>query len=222
MGNSLMFIPQGVSLQDDYQTMLADHFGRSVQLRDHTGGGQFTADFLDMLRSDESLRAELAEADVVLFIIPNGEWEDVGATLLGQHGRDPAACGGADQLECLRTVADYESETDEILAELMTLVDPSRTVVRMSDFYVFTADQLGPAKLAAVSAVWKSCQDYVRQAAAADGIPVAQVFDAFMGQDGTQNPVAAGLVDPDGVHPTVAGAELMAKTVADLGYSTAD
>jgi lysophospholipase L1-like esterase len=50
------------------------------------------------------------------------------------------------------------------------------------------------------------------------GIPVARLYDAFMGKDGSEDPRDLGLVQPDGIHPSVAGSTLMAEHLRDLGY----
>ena len=60
--------------------------------------------------------------------------------------------------------------------------------------------------------------DYVEESAARYGIPVAQVYDAFMGPDGTDDPYLKGLLDDDQLHPNAAGAALMADLLDQFGY----
>ena len=43
--------------------------------------------------------------------------------------------------------------------------------------------------------------DRLKQRVACAGIPVANVQQAFNGADGTQDPVAQGLIPVDGLHP---------------------
>jgi lysophospholipase L1-like esterase len=48
-------------------------------------------------------------------------------------------------------------------------------------------------------------------------IPVARVYDAFMGEDGSEDPQDRGLIH-DGRHTSPEGAALMAELFRDLGY----
>ena len=65
-------------------------------------------------------------------------------------------------------------------------------------------------------------QEYLEVTAAKHGIPVAQVYDEFMGPDGTNDPQDRGLVMTDGRHPTKEGAQLIAEMLHDLGYDDAN
>jgi lysophospholipase L1-like esterase len=65
-------------------------------------------------------------------------------------------------------------------------------------------------------------QEYLEETAARYGIPVAQVYDEFMGPDGTDDPQDRGLVMTDQRHPTKEGAQLIAEMLHDLGYDYAN
>lgn len=68
---------------------------------------------------------------------------------------------------------------------------------------------------------WKAGEEYLEQVAAEYGIPVAQVFDAFHGPDGTSIPCDQGLLQADCLHPAPDGYLLMATLLHDLGYEPA-
>lgn len=222
MGNSLMFDPSPLSVMNRYGDMLEADFGVEVSLRDHTVGAQRTDHFLERLRTDERLRKDLSEADVVLVVFSNDEWAEPAMTIMGSGGRDPATCGGDDGRECFREVIDdYNRMVDESLDELTALVDPSKALIRITDFYLFTdgpggldgaefVERLGP--------LWKEAQDHVEEAAERHGIPVAQVWDVFMGSNGDELPEEKGLIAYDGIHPTEEGTKVMAQVIHDLGY----
>ncbi len=78
MGNSLTFFPMSGSdnFNARYAAMLEADFGVDVEVRPHTVGGQRTDDFLEQLRTDDRLREDLGEADVVTLLIPNDEWAE--------------------------------------------------------------------------------------------------------------------------------------------------
>ena len=217
MGNSLLFSTPAVMYA--YRDILKEDLAVEIDMRDHTVGGQLTQDFLERLRTNDRLRSDLAEADVILFLIPNDEWKEPGYTIMGIAGRDPADCGGADNLDCLRSVAaNYNGMVELVFAELTTLTDPSETVIRVMDYYMFTPGEDDEAAVETLSPLWRQSQEYVEKAAARYGIPVAQVFDEFMGPDGTGIPEQKGLVSADGIHVTAAGSELIAQMIRELGY----
>jgi hypothetical protein len=221
LGNSLLFTPVP-GVMGLYRDRLEEHFGVIVETRDHTRGSQSVHDFLDRLRNDDELRADLGEADVVLMLIPNDEWAEPATTAMGAQGRDPATCGGDDDLQCFRdAVGDYESAVDEVFVELMKLVDPTATLVRVFDCYVFTPGDDDALAVERLGPLWHEGQQHVAQTAARYRITVAAVFDDFMGPDASSQPEAAGLVGVDGVHPTRAGAERITALLVDLGFEPA-
>jgi lysophospholipase L1-like esterase len=225
LGNSLTFTPSGTgeSLFARYRSMLEDDFAADVEVRSHQVSGETSEDFLDRLRTDEDLRTDLAEADVITLLIPNDEWAEPSRTATGAEGRDPAACGGDDNQQCLRDMIDeYRDHVDQIFEELTALADPSETVIRAQDFYLVMTNVLTDERFAVLYPYWREGQQYVHQVAGEYGIPVAQVWDDFMGSDGAMvDLVEMGLVVPDGIHPTAQGAERMADLIRDLGYDLA-
>jgi lysophospholipase L1-like esterase len=223
MGNSLTFNPSSNHFIARYTAMLEEDFGVDVELRSHTVGGQRTDDFLEQLRTNDSLRNDLGDADVVTLLIPNDEWSEPFQTAVGAGGRDPSECGGDDNQQCLRDViSSYQQHVDQIFDELTAIVDPAVTLIRVQDFYQFGTNQMTPEAFDITYPHWREGQEYVEQVAGQYGLPVAQVFDDFMGTDGLHvDLVADGLVDPDGIHPTADGAERMAMLMHDLGYNLA-
>jgi lysophospholipase L1-like esterase len=60
---------------------------------------------------------------------------------------------------------------------------------------------------------------HIAAAAAANGIPMAQVHLAFNGPNGTDDPILKGLITIDGVHPNDAGHKAIADALRALGYA---
>jgi hypothetical protein len=58
----------------------------------------------------------------------------------------------------------------------------------------------------------------IATAAAADRVPVADVYTAFNGIDHREDPVAKGYIQTDGIHPNDKGRAVIARTLAGLGY----
>jgi len=145
-------------------------------------------------------------------------------TAVGADGRDPSDCCGDDNQQCLRDLIEaYKHEVDQIFEELVGIVDPSETVIRVEDTYQLGTNQQTTAMFAILYPYWKEAQEYIEQVADGYGIPVANVFDDFMGTDGAYvDLVAKGLVDPNGLHPSADGAERIAVLMHDLGYDVAN
>jgi lysophospholipase L1-like esterase len=219
MGNSLVFLPTGSSVMDRYAAMLEQDFGVEVQVRDRTVGGQPAHDFLSRLRTSDALREDLAEADVITFLVPNDEWAEPLMTFSGTGDRDPADCGGDDGQQCLRDmVAEYTRLVDEIFAELMAIVDSAEQVVIVQDFHQFHTERRTQRTLL-IHPYWSDAQEHLRVTAESYGVPVAGVWTDFMGTDGdVPDLVGAGLVDADGIHLSPAGAQRVAELYHGIGY----
>mgnify|MGYP001826075450 CR=1 FL=1 len=219
MGNSLMFTPTGSSVIDQYEAMLAEDFSVEIDVRDHTRGGQSAEEFVSWLEENPVVRSDLAEADVVTFVVPFDEWAEPWMTVSGEGGRDPADCGGDDGLQCLRdTAVIYNDLVDRSFAELMTIVDLTKQVVMVTDFYQLHTDrQTETTRL--LYPYFEQMQMYTQEIAGEYGIPVARVWDDFMGPDGEiPNLTEMGLVQTDGLHPTEEGARRIADLFHNLGY----
>lgn len=220
MGNSLTFQPSGLGQNLKYRKLLVEDFGVDVELRDHTVGGERSDEMLERIRTNPTLRADLAEADVITVLIPNDEVLEPMMTATGFEGRDPSECGGADNLQCVRDTLDaYAATTEAIFADLVGLADPDTVLIRAMDTYLLYAPTLNEHGWRdMIQPYWEQGNRDVVAAAAGYGIPTAAVYDAFMGADGDLDPVAAALVQADEIHPTEAGAELIAELVHSLGY----
>lgn len=220
MGDSAAFTPPSPDgLIYRYADMLADHFDAEVDLHNRAVGSLHSATMLEQLRTDEQLRAELAEADAVTTNIPINVWIEPLMTVGGRDGRDPAECGGDDSQRCLRDALEtYKADTDAIIDELVAICGDD-ALIRLYDTYMIgTGYKLETGTLEISNPYWKAGMDYVEESAARYGIPVAQVYDAFMGPDGTDDPYTKGLLDDDQLHPNADGAELMADLLNELGY----
>ncbi|MGD2043355.1 MAG: hypothetical protein PVJ28_06855 [Acidimicrobiia bacterium] len=209
--------PEGVMWQ--YAEKLEEHFGTEVDLRNRVVGGIHSTEMLDRLRTNESLRADLAEADVVTTDIPIAWFVEPLKTVSGWQGVDPADCGGDDGEQCLRDALEsYKADTDAIIDEIVAICDDD-TLIRLYDnFMINTGYKLETGTLGISNPYWKAGMDYVEESAARYGIPVAQVYDEFMGPEGTDDPYLKGILGEDQLHPNAEGAALIADLLDGLGY----
>ena len=176
-----------------------------------SNGGERSADLLARLQTDEVLRQDLRDADVILFDVPFGILNDT--------------CKGLDlsssELEpCWAEVpATYRAETDAIFTELVALRDPSEAIIRVTDVWQFlwpTLHDLGIYDI--VRPAWQAMNQAVADAAARHQIPLVRAYDAFTGPDGERDPVAAGDVQADELHLTQQGSERLVDLIVSLGF----
>jgi hypothetical protein len=142
---------------------------------------------------------------------PINVWIEPRITFGGRDGRDPADCGRDDGQQCLRDALEiYKADTDAIIDEIVAICDDD-ALIRLYDIYMIgTGYKLETDTLQISNPYWKAGMDYVEESAARYGIPVAQVYDAFMGPDGTDDPCVKGLLDDDQLHPNAEGVAMMA------------
>jgi lysophospholipase L1-like esterase len=209
--------PEGVVWQ--YAEKLEQHFGIEVDLRNRVVGGIASSELLERLRTDEGLRADLAVADVVTTDIPINVWVKPMQIVGGWGGADPADCGGEDREQCLRDALDqYKADTDAIIDELMAICSDDVLIRLYDNFMINTGYKLETGTLDTINPYWKAGMDHVEESAARHGIPVAQVYDEFMGDSGTDDPYTKGLLLDDQLHPNAEGAALIADLLDKLGY----
>lgn len=181
-------------------------------------GGQTSSELLEFLQTDERLREEIQEAELITFYIPFGGCSDAMSTYT-----DGGVCGGEDNQDCVRECLDiYKADTTAIFAELVSLRSPSEALIRTHDIYQFYTSLIQEEKkFEVINSYWREANAHVHATAEKFDIPVANVYDAFMGEDGVQPPEENGLVVSDMVHTTLQGAQLIADLLHELGYELA-
>lgn len=183
-----------------------------------------SAQLLDALRTNAAFRTSVTQARVLTWNIGGNDLQD--ARLLYRSGR----CGGTDNQDCLRATATrFEQNWDAILAEIQALSRPAQTALRTMDIYnpfvvqdsrsdSWAADG-GLNDFAVLRAYLDDINGYIAASSAERGIPLAPVYRSFNGPDGTQDPIAAGLLAFDNLHPNDAGHARIAELLHALGYA---
>jgi lysophospholipase L1-like esterase len=205
-------------MPDRYAEMIEEDLGVTVVVHGKMVASDHSRRLLERLRTDTRLRQDLRQADVITLQIP---FNILGAPI-GFFMGSPDACGGADNQDCLREALElFEADIEGIIAEIVSLRSPSEALIRTQDQYMFLVGEQKEAEVFEVTnAYWREANAHIRAVASAHGIPVAQVYDAFMGESGAEDPVDLGLVS-DGFHTTPKGGALMAECFHDLGYEYA-
>ncbi len=198
-----------------YAAHIEADLGVKVTVHNWGRSGQMSAGLLALLRNNQELRNAISEAEVVTFVIGANDLQS--ALSLYRTG----ACGGADNLDCCRErLTSFRANFDAIIAEILSLRNTTDTIIRTMDYgypWVNRDKELGiyedlkPCFVEAFS-------EHIVQAASEHNIPVVQVYLAFNGPNGDEDPADKGYIGADGVHYSAAGHALIADLHRELGY----
>jgi len=197
---------------DPYAAHIEADLGVKVTVHRRTIGGLTSEELLHFLRNTEAVRDLLREAEVVTFQSGTGDLIVLTVTAY-QAGR----CGGEDNLDCFRdAVASFPANYDAIIAELLTLCGPD-TIIRTFTVYNCFYHRHVYGSQDDLSPFYKAINEHIIKAASENNIPVADVYLAFNGPDGHEDPVAKGYL-LDGNHPNADGYAVIIRLLHELGY----
>jgi hypothetical protein len=183
-------------------------------LSTYDNGGERSADLVARLRTDEELRQDLRDAEIIVFDVPTGIVNDVCTG-------DPGTSTVEEAASCMdEAVALYTPDVEAAFEELVTLRDPAQAMIRVTDVWQF----LYPTFVAAgtydvVRPRWQKMNMAVHDAAATYGIPVIPAYAEFTGPDGDRDPVASGDVQDDEFHLTQQGVDRFVDLLASGGFA---
>jgi lysophospholipase L1-like esterase len=188
--------------------------GATVILNNRGVSGWTSADLLHALRTDETLRAQIAASQIVTWNIGANDFQN--ALTRYQSG----ACGGADNQDCIRaTVASFKVNWNAIVAQILSLRSPSNTILRTMDNYNPAVDL---ARLFGVLPVIKPYLDDINRfiflSSVNNRILPARVYQAFNGSTGDIDAGRRGYMSADGIHPNDTGHDIIAAEFRALGY----
>ncbi len=202
LGDSITYEPFGQGFIAHYAKLLEQDLGIKVNLHNWTASGDHSSRLLDRLRTDPKLQQALRGANVIAFEVP---WNVIEKPCQTFEGIIPGNCGGADNQDCLRQAFDtYKANTEAIIAEIVSLRSPAEALIRTMDTYQLMARESKAAgTFEVINRYWRDANAHVIETATRYNLPVARVYEAFMGKSGTDDPMDKHLVS-DGLHPTSA------------------
>lgn len=115
--------------------------------------------------------------------------------------------------------APFAEAAGRVLDAIWEARDGEPTVLRVTDIYapvVAEWEELGMRE--ACLAQSETMSSALRATAEAHGATFVSALDVYNGPDRLQDPVEAGLVGNDGVHPSEAGGQAMAEALAAAGF----
>jgi len=190
-----------------------------VVIHDESEDGLTAEALLDQLQAEDDFSAErlqdlVSEAEVVVYAAqPSGL--EPGGVDLNCGLRD----GAFTQSTCDSDSFDaYRQVLEQIVVLIKRLRDGQPTIIGAFDYF---SPRISLWAEAGVYDVCLTCDSLHKQAmrgaAAAQGVPIARVWDEFNGPDGTEDPVGKGYISGDGTHPSDAGDQAIAELLHQLG-----
>jgi lysophospholipase L1-like esterase len=208
-----------------YDASIETDTGVAVTRTNLGRNGWTSSQLLSALRTDPTFRRATREAEIVTWNIGGNDLR------AARNSYKNGTCGGADNQDCLRTsVAKLKTNWTAITAEVLELRSTSNTIVRTMDIY-------NPyVRTDIVSDTWRhhddgkndfdvfksyvdEVNDHIAATSNTEGVPYAEVYLAFNGTTGYEDPKSKGYLSFDGLHPNNTGHRIIADELRKLGYA---
>lgn len=196
-----------------YAAHLQADLGSPVQTTNLAVNGWTTGDLLRALRSNETYRNAVANADVITISIGGNDLLQARAQYLR------GACGGPANTDCLDATTDrILAAWDAILDEVLAITGDRPVAIRTMDVYnPFVRVDL--EELPVLKPYLDEINASFCRAAEERGVGCARVYAAFNGPGGEEDPTQQALIAPDGLHPSDRGHALIADLLREVGYA---
>ena len=212
-----------------YQSFLQTDNGVSVTLYNLGQNGWTSASLLNALRTDFVFQNAVSQSQVVTWNIGLNDFKNARSRYKSRK------CGGRDNQDCLRSaVTTFRTNWDGIISEIISRRSVSNTIIRTLDIYnpwvqadrasnTFADNREPPESRGNDFQVLKFYLDQINSHIASTAsnhfIPYAQVYGAYNGANGDEDPITKGYIASDGLHPSTAGHQAMADLLRALAYA---
>ena len=217
MGDSVLLQPAGTlerRLEGELGVNLRVSDWINPDLSKYASGGERSADLVARLRTDEELRQDLRDAEIIVFDVPVGILNDV-------CPGEPGTLTVEEQASCFdEGVALYEPDVEAVFEELVALRDPADAMIRVTDVWqMFYPTFVAGGTYDVVRSRWQEMNEAVHAQAGKYGIPVVRSYDEFSGPDGDRDPVASEDIQDDEVNLSPQGVDLFVDLLVSGGFA---
>ena len=212
----------GWGVADRYAAYIEEDLGVTVEVHDLAASSLSAGSVLAALRGETSpypssvdVAGLVREAEVVIVYgnplesrseTHRGDWNLVGSK---PYAKDCPP----------ETFDAYQADLGAIYEEIRALRGDTPILIRAFDAYnpLYSVYREQGVYDECVQC-FENYNDAIHQAAAAHGVPLARVYDAFNGPNHGEDPREKGYIREDGRHTTAAGREVIAGLLRELGY----
>lgn len=200
----------------DWAKRIEQAHGVHVEVFDYIGYGGLGSSrrVLDRIRGDERLRAQIRGAEVVMvYASPDDLPLDLQKACLSESSTVPPGPLTAAELQPFR------DQMTAIFDQVLELRRGKPTLMRSLDLYVpVVASWRKAGVFRACTAGHEAITAVQHEVAAAHGVPLVSMYDAFNGPRHTEDPVTKGYIGPDGIHTTTMGKSVILDAFDATGY----
>ncbi|WP_345347571.1 SGNH/GDSL hydrolase family protein [Rhodococcus olei] len=193
--------------------MSADVGERPVRVTNLGVGGWTSTDLLNSLEVDRYEENAVGAADLVTVTIGANDFESELDAYLGGD------CGGDDDLDCFSSLLPQLHNTlTSVLERIAELRQGQRTEVLMTGYWDIFPDGdvarrlYGPQFVQDSAVLTRRVNDVISSVAAAQGATYVDLFGAFKGAEGDEDPTS--LLADDGDHPNQSGHQQIADALS--------
>lgn len=196
-----------------YGEMIESDLGVELVYHDYYRGQQKISSLLQMVTENEQLREDIGNAEVITIGVGFADFVD--AIVYDAVG------GAYDPQKLDQAVEEFRDNFDAMLSEVVALASPTDTTIRIMDFYFPYVDVFGESEKGSEALqYWTRFNECIREAGDQHSIPVANVFEAFNGPQGNNDPAEQGYLI-DARHSSEEGMKVIAEEFRKLGYERA-
>ncbi len=217
----------GWGVAEKYAENIRKDTGKTVRVRDYAIGGLPAIKILDVLHTDpedmenddqfKSLRSDIAEAEVIVFIAnPRGDSSKGGV----QGGIENCISAVSPPDDCtLELYEPYIKNLKAVYTEIFALREGKPTIVRAVDLYnpIISIHRERNMETECTTCL-ETFNTAIRQAAEAFNVPFISVYDAFNGPAHDEDPRERGYIGTDGIHSSEKGRQVIADLLSEAGY----
>jgi lysophospholipase L1-like esterase len=226
LGDSLAFgafAPIGQAYVPRYDEFVETDRGASLYVVNLGIPGWTSLNLVQALRTNGIFRISVFSSGVVT-------WDIGGNDLSAARNKyKSGTCGGSDNQDCMKTVvAALKTNWDGIIGQIRLLRRGRPTIIRTMNIYnpFVNIDKVsdswpgdGVNDFEALKPYLEDVNAYIAVTAAAKGILTADVYHAFNGANGDEDPSSKGYLAFDGFHPNALGHSVIASLLRSLGYA---
>lgn len=196
---------------DRYKNYISIDLGVPVNTTNLGIIGINSTNLLDHLKTDQNFRDSVKTANLITVMIGINDYVIVRGPFF------QGTCGGTDNQDCLRNAVNlFKNNLTSIVSEIKSINQNSNTLILLSDFYnPFISIDKNSSNSSILIPYVNQMNSYVHSIGGSNGLNVANVYQAFNGPDGMQDPVAKGYIF-DGIHPSGQGHEVIATQFRNL------
>jgi lysophospholipase L1-like esterase len=211
LGDSIMITGSPTSA-DLYKRYLEDDVHVSVVTTNLAVYGWTSGTLSDHLETDQAMIDSVRRADLVTVTIGTNDYG------LGRYDYSQVSeCRGTAGPSCLRNMERYLSEKFTKIISRIRSANPNAIILASDIYNPFVAEDVANGDQAIYLPFINELNSSIHSIAASNDIPVANLYRAFNGPDGLEDPIAKGytISATDG-HPTQLGNRVIADQFREL------